>query len=359
MIQFILAGEPQRRSMPTVYKRGSMLWIRGTQDKKQHILPTGKIANQANLTWLERNKERVFAELINKSKANVSQKFSGYGKYVLEITSKDRKTKSEKDNQRKLEKLCEFFGNMQLGDIRSTDIKRWQNMMLGQYSPKSVINFRSVLSLVLKYALDDELIFKNPLSVVKTPPRAKVPPNTYGLNEVKKILEVTNGQFANILKFNFFSGLRSGELIALKWSKINFESGTIIIDERFLDGETDLPKGDKVRIIQITPPAMEALKAQRLKTGLRDHVFISEQTNQHFKSSKTLDEHFKKACELAEVKIGKLYNTRYSFATLMLQMGMSESWLIQQMGHIDIQVTREHYLSSLKADFSSFDKIAI
>jgi integrase len=356
MIKYAVASACRKAKMASVTIRGNIIWLRGTVDGVRQQISTKKQATKANLDWVNRNKEKLLIELSGAPKQ--SELFNEYANYVLEVTKARRNTNSEKDARSKMNTINEYFGKARLDSIRPSQIEAWQSMMLQTHSPKTVLNFRGVLSMVFRYAEADGLIQKNPMTIIQAPKKPSYVPNTYSLTDIKALLSVSTGQFRDALQFNFFAGLRSGELIALKWSKVNFETNTIKIDERINNGETALPKGGKIRIVSMTPQAREALISQRMRTGLREYVFCNESGNAYFNAS-YFDVHFKKACVDAGLVVGKLYNTRHSFATLMLECGMNETWLIQQMGHFSIKVTREHYLGQLNCNFDTLKKIAL
>ena len=154
----------------------------------------------------------------------------------------------------------------------------------------------------------DELISRNPLEAVKAPKVQLERPEIYTLGEMKKILSATSGKYRAFFQLAFFSGMRPGEIIALKWSNVNFQTKQILVDSRIREGEVDLPKGGKIRQISMLPQAEDALRLQQKDT----------------------------------------------FITHMLQTGQNETWLTQQIGHDEISTTRKHYTGNLKLDETKF-----
>jgi integrase len=152
--------------------------------------------------------------------------------------------------------------------------------------------------------------------------------------------------------------MRPSEIIALEWRDIDFNSNTISVTKRIRDGHTEMPKGYKTRIIDLLPQAKDALIAQKFNTGMKTNVFLT-QYGKKFNTPDTLDATFKKVCAKAGVKIERFYNTKHTFTTMMLENGMNETWLTQQLGHEKIDVTRKHYIGKLKLDIEKINKIVV
>lgn len=361
MIEYaLLAGQLERRLMAvSVMPRGKKLSLRGTVDGKQYTYATGKEDTAVNRRWLEKNKEREFLKLHEKrQKIRDGSTFRDFGRMVVENTSQRRNGFSHKDTLRKFEKLCDTFGDMAVDHIKATDIMRWQNEMLKRVGPKTVRNYRSVLSMIFKMAYADGLIDRNPVEFVEAPKMQKRTIDTYSIEEVRKIVRVCEEPFKNFVQLMFFTGMRPGEMIALEWGDVSFEAGTIMVARRRRDGVTDVTKSKKIRIVDMTPQAKEALLRQRRITGLAKDVFLT-QYGEPYMETETLRRKFKEAVKKAGVKELRMYDMRHTFVTLMAQAGMPESWIIQQVGHTDISITYDHYMGRVKVDTSRLSAIAI
>ncbi len=231
-------------------------------------------------------------------------------------------------------------------------VMQWQNSL--EFAPKTILNYRSVLNMILDMAYNDEIIERNPLTAVKPPKVIESLSDIYDLDEINILVDTAKGQFKNVLEFNFFSGMRPSELIALKWTKVNFDNHFAKIDERIRDGEIALPKGGKIRIIDLLPRAEKALKRQLELTAHKEYVFVSQYGNR-YNTPDSLNDQFKKLCKKCGLREGIFYDTKDSFCTLMLENNMNETWLTQQIGHETISVTRKHYVGKIKPDFTQLN----
>ncbi|MEA3316326.1 MAG: site-specific integrase [Campylobacterota bacterium] len=338
--------------MVKVYIRGQKVWLYSSVNGIGYRYSSGYTKDK--IKYVEKQKDILFNEIHNKKINNIKLSFKDYGRYVLEITSSNRSEFSQKEYLQKFNKLCTYF-NCDIIDIKTSTLMSWQNSL--NLAPKTIIGYRSIINIILETALADDIIYKNPLKYVSAPKIKRVLPDVYRLDEVNILLSNTKGQFKLLLEFAFFSGMRPSEIIALKWEYIDFENNSIKVFERIRDGNIGLPKGDKVRIIDLLPRAKKALENQLNLTSINEYVFIT-QYNEPYKNSHVLDTLFKNLCNKSNLRIGRFYDTKKFFCTFCEENINNETWLTQQVGHEDIQVTRNHYIGKVKIDFSNIKNIS-
>lgn len=326
---------------------------------KRHRLSTGKKATNKLLNQYKKYFEDEFQKLYNQNFSSSSNtgliSFKDYGKKVLEITKNNRNEFSQKEETQRFNRLCETFGDMNIEDIRVSHIVQWQNDC--GLAPKTVKNYRSIFNQIMEMAHYDELIKKNPLKFVKTPKKIFKQVLVFNQDEMKILIDNSTGQFKNVLMFNFFAGLRGSELIALRWSNIDFTLNTVTIDTRIREGVEDVTKSKRVRVIDMLPQARKALINQRLLTGIKnDYVFLT-QYGKPYKTSNVLTVLLKELCVYSKIKIGTMHTIRKSCNTLLKQYGLPNDWILDQLGHLEDGVNREHYTGKIIPDLSKIGKV--
>ena len=328
-------------------------------DNKRHRLSTGKKVTDRLLNWYQNHFEDEFKKLYNHKFGSTFNTglvtFKKYGQMVLEITKNNRNEFSQREETQRFNRLCETFGDMNIEDIRVSHVVKWQNDC--GLAPKTVKNYRSIFNQIMEMAHYDELIRKNPLKFVKAPKKIYKEVQVFNQDEIKILINNSRGQFKNILMFNFFAGLRGSELIALRWSDIDFKSNTITIDTRIREGKEDVTKSKRVRIIDMLPQAKIALKSQRLLTGIKnDYVFLT-QYGKAYKTPEVLTVLLKELCVYSNIQIGTMHTIRKSCNTLLKQYGLPNDWILDQLGHVEDGVNREHYTGKIIPDLSEIGRV--
>ncbi len=232
--------------------------------------------------------------------------------------------------------LIPQFGHLYLTDISTAFLREWIYSL--HISNKRINNILVPLRAVFIEAYQDDLIDKNPLDRIKKLPVKHTQVEPFERSELDAILQACEGQIRNIFQFAFWTGLRTGELIALKWGDINLVDGTVFIrSTRNRMGDKDNPKTkSSIRKLKLLKPAWDALNAQHNFTT-SGHVFLNPSIALPWKDDSPLRKTaWIPALKRAGVKYRKPYATRHTFASMMLSAGMSPMWVVQQMGHTNL-----------------------
>ena len=212
---------------------------------------------------------------------------------------------------------------------------------------------------VFKFAQLAGIIEKNPMDLIKSPKVRKPEIHPLSMEEVKRFLEHVQPEYRDFFTAAFFTGMRFGEMCVLKWRNVDFAHGVIRVRETRVNGEELPPKTpSSVRDINMLPPVVEALREQRKSTmGKSEYVFL----NQHGQPLLVKWVHsyiWRPALDAAGLTRRRLYETRHTFATLMLDAGELPGWVQRMMGHETLQMIHERYYSYIKnyqrADGSAF-----
>lgn len=317
-------------------------------------LSTGKKATGRLIGWYKARAEDEFWKLYYQKhqKADQRMTFSEYARYIVDITQSNRNEFSQRGEIKKAERLIKYFGDIALDDIKPSTIQAWQDTFLKTLAPKTVKEYRSTLSVVFKFAFNDDLIRKNPLTPVRSPKLPRRVVDVFSEEERKLLIEHSNGQLHNLIQFVFYSGLRAGEIIGLKWENIDFEKNKIDVCMRVRKGTVDLPKGDKIRLIDLLPQAKQALLVQRQLTGLSTFVFHSKEGKPYF-SETSITQSIQELCKKLGIESGGgLQKMRRTHNTMLKQCGLPLDWILHQMGHETDEVNRNHYTGTITVDVS-------
>ncbi len=261
-------------------------------------------------------------------------------------------TKSTIHNYRKEFRvyLMPSFGHIELSALTPQDIRRW---LYGfNHASKTINNAVLCLRKSLKTAVDDGLIAESPLDkvdvagIVKDVSTAKAE-SIDPFNEAEKelIINTANGQIKNLIQFAFYSGLRTGELIALRWVDIDFKNNLIFVQRNIILNTEKQPKTKSgIRKVVMLPKAKEALQSQFGFTGqLNDFVFHNPNTNKRWLDAGKIRRAWKVVLESAGVRYRYPYQTRHSYASMLLSNGENIAWIATQLGHINTEMVIRNY----------------
>jgi integrase len=243
------------------------------------------------------------------------------------------------------------LGSTPLAELRRGNIK---NMAAGMSAGnKRIANVLSVLRSALQDALIDDLIETNPLAgwtYRKTaPPKYENDVDPFDSIEQVTILRHLEGQARNLIQFALWTGLRTSELVALNWIDIDFERGEIRVRRAQTQAAKNVDETTKTkagtRTVKLLPPALAALVEQKDHTFLKNlEIFQNPRTNERW----TGDQPIRKtlwvyALKRAGVRYRNPYQTRHTYASMMLSAGEHPMWVAQQMGHTDWGMIRRIY----------------
>src|SRR5690606_14556969 len=116
------------------------------------------------------------------------------------------------------------FGHISIAEFTPNHVREWM-YSLPDTSSKTINNALIPLRAIFQDAFEDGLIDKNPLARIRNLPVRTKEPNPFTRLEMEKILSECQGQFHHLIKFAFWTGLRTSELIGLKWKNVNLVSG--------------------------------------------------------------------------------------------------------------------------------------
>ena len=241
------------------------------------------------------------------------------------------------------------FGERKIDSLKVSELKEWQSKLLEKLKPRTVRNIRSVLSSILMDAFRDEIITSNPLKLVKVPPIEDVDIRPFAEDEMFHILINSSGQDRTFFALAFFSGMRSGEMIGLRWDDINFKRAEISISQGIRMGRVGSTKTpSSKRVIDMIDVLVPYLKEQKKLTGNSEYVFLNEDGEHLYDIKRIRDYGWKDTLKKCRFKYRPIYHTRHTFATVMLENGEDILWVSYTLGHKNANITLSTYARYIK-----------
>ncbi len=85
----------------------------------------------------------------------------------------------------------------------------------------------------MDHAVQVELAYRNPVSLVKRPPLVRkelVPPDVPVVRQALELLKTAGDYLYPCIRLLAYTGLRRGEVVALQWDKVNLEAGRLVVE---------------------------------------------------------------------------------------------------------------------------------
>ncbi len=251
--------------------------------------------------------------------------------------------------QKLIKRLIEELGHFDITEITTFDLKQWLYKL--EHRRKTIRNLLTPLSKIFRSAVADGIIAKNPMEkldledILLEIGIAKLDSiKPFDENERSILINKATGQFKNLIQFAMYSGLRTGELIALQWSDIDFKLGIIKVSRNKVYGENKAPKTKSgTRTVIMLPKAREALLNQRQFTHDKVIVFDNPNTNQPWASDAPIRKQWLKLFIDGEVEYRYPYQTRHTYASMLLSNGENIAWIATQMGHTTTEMITRNY----------------
>ena len=165
--------------------------------------------------------------------------------------------------------LLPRFGDKHLCDIRRSDVQRFALEKLQRgYSWEHANKLRHLMSKVLGTAQSWGYLSENAARGVKMPERTlKRPRRFLSVEEVRRLLSVLEEPVRTIVLLATFTGLSIGEILALRWGRVNLVSGTLRVEEGFYRGHFGTPKTRaRRRELPLAPVLAHALAVHRSRS---------------------------------------------------------------------------------------------
>lgn len=225
----------------------------------------------------------------------------------------------------------------------------------GGLSEKTIKDITIIIKGSIKKAINEEKIRHFELTFIY--PKENKNPKIYILSksEQNRITEYVLNNLTNRnigLLISLYSGLRIGELCALKWSDINFKKSILLVNKTIQrvyikDKDKNISKiiitspktKNANREIPINKNFLEILK--KLKSNDEDYIITG---NSKFLEPRTYRKYFNKVLKEIKIKQFNFHSLRHTFATNCISLGVDYKTVSELLGHANVNITLNLYV---------------
>ena len=207
-------------------------------------------------------------------------------------------------------------------------------------SGKTINNYVQVLREAMELAVSDGDLKDNPAAKITPAHHQKTPPDPFTQKEANIIIAELAakhpGQATNIVEFWLMTGMRTSEILGMRWANVDLASNTVLVAEAVVRGiQKNTTKTNTVRTLKLNSAALAAITRQKQFTYLaRDFVFHDPRYNTPWVDERAFRRsYWTPTLKRLGIRYRRPYTMRHTYATIMLMAGMNHSFCAKQLGH--------------------------
>jgi integrase len=243
--------------------------------------------------------------------------------------------------------LVPAFSGKTVRSITVEDVQRYKSDRLkkDELSPKTVNNHLGVLGSLFEDAVKWRYAVHNPVRQVKPCRVDRVDEDFdfWTAEESERFLAAIRE--VRPRWFPFFltalrTGLRLGELAALRWGDVDFTSRKVHVRRSYSHGVETTPKSGKGRSVPMSAQLYTALAEHKLANGGNERVFLSDEGE--ILDNNRVKHPFWRGIEKAGVRRIRIHDLRHSFASQLVIAGESLFKVQRLLGHSEATMTQRY-----------------
>jgi integrase len=265
---------------------------------------------------------------------------------------RDRKLKlsTQTDYEHMVDRMKKVFGEkfgdkMRLEDVTPETVEGFRDALVAEgLSDRTVNKYLAVLHGLFVWAQRRYKLPANPAAKVERRPNAKRGNiDVFSREEVLSLVRAAESeQDGTIYLTAALTGLRMGELLALRWRDVDFPNSAIHVRQNFTNGRFDTPKSGQERTVPMAEEVAQALAAlgQRDKYRGDDDLVFCGVRGGHLASNRLRDR-YKAALKKAGLRALRFHDLRHTFGTHAIRTADSRE-VMEWMGHQDLATTQRY-----------------
>jgi integrase len=237
-----------------------------------------------------------------------------------------------------------LFDGWQLETIRAADVED-HVFAVARQAPRSAELMLDTLKMILRSAKERGQTIDEAILRVRPPRREHTEMRFLGWSEVERLAYETVGAYGNLVRFACLTGLRQGELFALRDRALDLARRSIVVEAGAREGKlvpTKTAAGR--RQVRLSGEALRILREQLLARSPNDLGLVFPTPNGSvWRKDNFMARVFRPAVRRAHLEPLRFHDLRHTYAALMVAAGAHPKLLQAQLGHTSINVTLNTY----------------
>lgn len=287
-----------------------------------------------------------YAELFPNSSYAATKRVPTFGEYCQVWLDSREVVKGTRDNYKSTlnRHWMPYLAPVPVTQVSAFDIRRIANET-SWASPTAKRTALVRLRVVLRSAVNDGYLARNPALPVDLPRKHRRTIDPFTQEEADRIIAHLYGQlggrrveiYAAYFEFAFYTGMRPGEQRALLWGEIDEQQRTAHVCRIIADGGVvERVKNKKRRKVLLNDRAWHALeRAKAIRERLKvdtEHVFPPAQ-GKAWMGEDAPNDYLVPAMKALGIRKRRQYDTRHTYATMLLMAGANLAFIANQLGH--------------------------
>ena len=251
----------------------------------------------------------------------------------------------------------EEFKDIYIKEIQAKDVTAYYRLLSKEYSSQKTIDkYRLILNLIFKYAIENGDIDFNPTSAAKMPKGLQKGNRSAASPKDERIIRETSDQCLFPF-FALYTGMRKGEILALRWKDVDFENDLINVYKSVEhDGNKPGIKGTKTKAGTRVVPLLAPLKERLLKIRPENQEkYIFSVDGSEPLTERRYNTLFKKYREATGITC-TAHQLRHSFATIAFENNVDAKTIQEILGHKQLSTTMDIYTDLRKDHMKEITK---
>ena len=251
--------------------------------------------------------------------------------------------------------LMPFFAEYALTDLTPDLVQGFvSELSKSGLSPDTIRNILAPLTRMLKHAVQWGYLRSSPMPFVQKPRLQHRERPFLSPGQVRVFLEHVPSPLYPFFVTATLTGLRLGELLAMRWANLDWDNAAYNVRERIYKRFFNTPKSrGSVRAVDLSPKVIEALRGHRTqqnKTKLlmgsnyedTDLIFCRENGGPRT-NNQPMRRALIEALKAAGCPVLRFHDLRHTYAALLIAQGASPKYIQAQLGHASIKMTLDIY----------------
>jgi integrase len=251
--------------------------------------------------------------------------------------------------------------NYKLANITAVEVESWLRQLA--LAPGSKCKIRNLMSVIFNHAIRHGLCDRNPITFVRQSAKRRAIPNILTPNEIERIINTLGPRERTLVFLAAGTGLRMGELFAIKWKDVDFSANQMHILRSIVKNAVGPCKTEASRkpvpLHSNLAKALEAWRERTPYTQPEDWVFASDHAKGKFPYSGPYL--MRRLIRPAAIKAGVTthfgwHTFRHTYSSLLKAEGTDLKVVQELLRHSSIRVTMDTYtqaMTSMKRDAQS------